>query len=372
MVADHQQTETIQLSARLKFNRKDVDDLIVFAAEAMRIPLAVISLPGYDKRYLSKSFRDDLLLKDIDSRFCRHVEQKRELVIAPDLLRDERFASKPFLKINLPVRFCAGVPLINSDDTVMGSVAFFDIKPRHLSHKQKKMLGMLAGQMMRLVEADSKMQLMRRREAELARLKENIVGCERKLKAFFKSSAFCHMLIGRDLEVIDFNKAAAVFVKDMCDKQLQTGKSVMQFISAYHKSDFMVCLTKAFSGRKIHKEILIKFSNKSPAWWIIFLEPLKDDDGKVIGVVYNATDINDQKQRIAEITAKNEQLANIAYVQSHEYRKPVASILGLMEVLRMGKQPLCEELQMMDEAVRELDQQIRKVIVLTQTLSSPE
>jgi signal transduction histidine kinase len=156
----------------------------------------------------------------------------------------------------------------------------------------------------------------------------------------------------------------------MHNKNVQAGRCVLEYISPQYKKEFMICLTRAFAGKRINKEILVKFENNTTAWWNIFLEPIKDDKGKVISVVYNATDINDQKQRIAEIVEKNAMLANIAHVQSHDYRKPVASILGLMEVIRMQNQPLTEELQMMNEAVNELDQKIRSVINFTQILSS--
>lgn len=366
--ADTMQLEQLQIPARLKYNRKGLDDLIAIAADMLEMPLAIVLLPGYDKRYLSKTLKR--IPDGTETSFCRSVEHSGTAVIIPDLQNDENFKGKFFSHSMPSVRFCAGIPLISQAGTVWGSIGFFDIKPRLLSGRQKKALNILAAQITRLIESDMMLQLIKRQETEIARLRASVVTCERKLKAFFKSSAFCHMLIGKDLEVLDFNKAAAIFVKQMCDEPLQTGKRVLEYISAQHKGEFMICLTKAFSGRRIHKEILVKFEKKEPAWWSIYLEPVKDDEGKVIGVVFNATDINDQKEHIAEITAKNELLSHIAYIQSHEYRRPVASILGLMEVLRMQKQPLSEELQMMDVAVKELDQQIRSVINFTQILSA--
>jgi len=156
----------------------------------------------------------------------------------------------------------------------------------------------------------------------------------------------------------------------MFDKHTQPGQCVLDYIHPTYRQEFLTCLSRAFSGKKSNKEVLIRSENKEAAWWNIFLEPVKDEEGRVISVVYNATNINDQKQRIAEITTQNEILSNIAYIQSHDYRKPVASILGLMEVLRHGDEPLSEELQMMDEAVKDLDDKIRSVVNFTQTLSA--
>jgi signal transduction histidine kinase len=166
------------------------------------------------------------------------------------------------------------------------------------------------------------------------------------------------------MEVMDFNKATAVFIKEMYNKQVQTGKCVLDYINPEYRNEFMTCINRAFLGKRSRKEVLLKYEGKSPIWWNIFLEPVRDENGKVINVVYNATNINDQKQRIAEITAQNEMLTNIAYIQSHEYRRPVASILGLMELIKIDShnEPLSEYLAMMERAVNELDEKIKNVV----------
>lgn len=57
-------------------------------------------------------------------------------------------------------------------------------------------------------------------------------------------------------------------------------------------------------------------------------------DGTIIGVSYNATDITDRIKQERLIFAQNESLRKIAFMQSHELRRPVSSILGLMNLRR--------------------------------------
>jgi tetratricopeptide (TPR) repeat protein len=64
----------------------------------------------------------------------------------------------------------------------------------------------------------------------------------------------------------------------------------------------------------------------------------------------------------------NEALLKIAHIQSHEVRKPLASILGLMNVFReqnyeVGK----EELLMVETSTQELDEKIRDIISATES-----
>jgi len=369
---DHNKLEIAEVYEQVNFSKskKELNELMILTADVLKMPVSVITLVQYEKQFIRDSIETDLKRDSREISFCRHLTAQDEMKIIPDTRFDKYLDSNFVAPGNPSIRFYAGIPLVTGSGIFLGSLCLFDRKPRYLGAKQKKMLATMARQMVHLIEAEINLKIIRQQDLELSKRKEEIIVSERKLRAFFKSSAFCHMLIGKDLEVIDFNKAMATFIKDMHGKNVQIGKCVVDYITPQYKSEFMVCLTRAFRGKKINKEILVNFENKGPGWWNIFLEPLKDDHGKVIGVVYNANDISDQKQRIAEITAQNEVLKNIAHIQSHEYRRPVASILGLMEVMRIENQPFTEELQMMDEAVKELDEKIRSVINFTQILSS--
>lgn len=48
----------------------------------------------------------------------------------------------------------------------------------------------------------------------LSQLYQGAKKSEDKIKSFFESSAWCHVLIGKDLTVIAFNKALREFVMD--------------------------------------------------------------------------------------------------------------------------------------------------------------
>lgn len=369
---DQTRLETVTPVEPLSFNKKELNDLVAFTAETLKVPIVILSLNGYEKQFTRGKIEAGIAPGSREISFCRHVADQNDQVFISDARFDEYLESNFMASGTHDFNFYAGEPLITSKGVHLGSVCVFDQKPRFFPGRLQKTLTTLSRQIAHLIELDMSLRLIHQQEAELNKQKEKISMSERKLRAFFKSSAFCHMLIGKDLDVLDFNKAMALFIKETHGKNVQIGNSVLEYTSPLYKNEFMICLTRAFAGKRINKEVLIKFEDKEPAWWNVFLEPVKDDYGRVISVVYNATNINEQKQRIAEITAQNKLLMDIAHVQSHEYRRPVASILGLMEVIRIQNLPLTEELQMMDEAVRELDQKIRSVISFTQILSRPD
>lgn len=71
-----------------------------------------------------------------------------------------------------------------------------------------------------------------------------------------------------------------------------------------------------------------------------------------------------QKQ-MACIEKQNQALARIAFVQSHEFRSPVASILGLMNIIKDDYSNANEYLELMEEAVKNLDEKIHLVVAST-------
>ncbi len=69
------------------------------------------------------------------------------------------------------------------------------------------------------------------------------------------------------------------------------------------------------------------------------------------------------KRQVEEIEAKNEALRKIAYMQSHEIRQPLTSVIGLVNLIRDGHHAVDEEwLSMIFEATRTLDDRIKAII----------
>jgi len=79
------------------------------------------------------------------------------------------------------------------------------------------------------------------------------------------------------------------------------------------------------------------------------------------------TNIHTRKMQELEIEAKNQALIKIAWSHSHEMRRPVASILGLIQ-LRQAQPPMItddEFLFHLSNMVNELDQFISKNVERT-------
>ncbi|MEO6149762.1 MAG: hypothetical protein ABIN95_10270, partial [Mucilaginibacter sp.] len=86
----------------------------------------------------------------------------------------------------------------------------------------------------------------------------------------------------------------------------------------------------------------------------------------IIGAAITSTDITERKMHQEQIKSQNEALTRIAIIQSHELRRPVASLLGIMELIKMDQADNVrneqEYLDIMQATINELDEKIRLIV----------
>lgn len=89
----------------------------------------------------------------------------------------------------------------------------------------------------------------------------------------------------------------------------------------------------------------------------------KSESGRIISLIGTNRDVTEDVLVQEKIKMQNKVLRDIAFIQSHEVRKPLANILGILEILQQN--PEIKELEIFDhlsESARELDQQIRDIV----------
>jgi len=290
--------------------------------------------------------------------FCSHMIEQFEVMVVPDLLEDTRFVDNPFVSGDPNIRFYAGSPLTSHDGYNLGSLCVLDQQPKELNPTQQLMLKSLSKQAIQLLEFDTSIQVLKEQYAEAKR-------AEIELRSFFESSIDCHMLLGKNFEVLAFNKAWQTFVNVTYNKSLQRGEPMTTYLHPENIKLFYQDYIKALKGTATFVQRKIKHG-QNDAWRIFKFEPAFDGEGIIIGVSVNSTDITNKVTQEETVAAQNKSLRAIAYIQSHELRRPVASILGLMNLLKTdGHTEKIEELKLMDVAVNELDEKIRSIVDYT-------
>jgi PAS domain S-box-containing protein len=361
---ERERVKAVNRFLELDFSKeKELQEIIGLAAEICGTPTALITFIDHDTQYIKfkQEFAYDTTTRQ--NAFCNFVIEGDDVLIVPDALLDVRFANNPLVLGDPSIRFYAGSSLTTQDGHNLGSLCVIDQTPGQLSHLQQKMLQALAKQVIQLLEFDLSLQILRDQCAEAKRN-------EIELRSFFESSIDCHLLLGKEFEVLAFNRAWENYVKTNYGLALERGKSMSYFLHPDNLGVFYSDYCKALKGTAVFVERLLKHSvARRDVWRIIKFEPAFDADGKIIGVSVNSTDITKKVEDEQTLKAQNKSLREIAFIQSHELRRPVASILGLMDILKMdGHVQVVPELQLLEKAAEELDEKIKLVVNYTQSV----
>ncbi|QJD95675.1 PAS domain-containing protein [Mucilaginibacter robiniae] len=334
---------------------KELQAIVEMAADVCQTPIALITLIDDQTQYIKFKVGTDVAKTSRHNSFCSQAIEQYQTFMVPDALQDKRFENNPLVTNAPHLRFYAGAPLTTHDGYNLGSLCVLDYVPKQLSEQQLLMLQILSKQVINLMELDASLKILKE---QFVKVKNS----EIQLKAFFESSSSCHILIGRDLKTVAFNRAAATAVKHFHHIDLAIGMLAINFIHKDNLYNFIYSYQQAIQGISVQAEQHLRYQEED-RWWHITYDPACNADGEIIGISYNATDITQRVEQEQKVTKQNASLEQIAYIQSHELRRPVASIMGLMNLFKMEDYTTTkEELQMMEKAVEELDEKIKLIV----------
>jgi len=341
----------------LKISRgNELTEIARYAAEICHAKMAFITLMAADAEHILFGIGSEVKKISRKDSFCYYALQATDVFVVPDASLDSRFAGNPFCEPNgMNIKFYAGASLISNDGHKLGTLCVVGPEPKELSEIQQKMLAVLSRQVIHILDFDVSLGLLNEQYLEAKKT-------EIKLSSFFESSVSCHLLIGKNLEVLAFNKTLAVIMKETHGMEMYIGNSVIDYIDDVFFPEFFTNFKQALKGKHIQSESPMIRAGKK-IWWNYNYVPALDADGEIIGVSYNAINISDLKLKEQQSNAKDESLKAIAFIQAHEIRRPVSSIMGLMDLFKAEDYTATkEELKMMELAVLELDDKIRAIV----------
>jgi PAS domain S-box-containing protein len=204
---------------------------------------------------------------------------------------------------------------------------------------------------------------------EQKKIQEKIYNDGQNLRAIINNTRDLIWSVDKHSKIIAGNQA-------FWDRVLQlTGKKEANVTNADFEQERMKLLLdnydRAFKGKAFsvvrQRELdgRLRFEELS-------FNPIYDQQQKVIGVNCFLRDITEPQQYLEKIERQNQRLLEIAWIQSHRVRAPVASILGLTQLFNLDDSHNAEIIPMLKHAAEELDEVIRDINVLTDDLIEPE
>lgn len=152
------------------------------------------------------------------------------------------------------------------------------------------------------------------------------------------------------------------------------GQNAFDFVHEEDKEG----LLESFSLLPTQKRINIspfRFKDAGNNWrWIETIVTNMMDDPAVEGIVTNSRDVTERRNYTEAIEEQNKKLREIAWMQSHMVRAPLARILGIIEVLNTQTKEevnTTELLNSLQSSATELDDILRRIVKKTENVPKP-
>jgi len=140
----HQLNGPAQDEPLLSFGEPGFEFITRLAALTCGVPLALVSLFEENNAWThAKTFPESSEILGY-SAFCDYAVKEHMLFEVPDTQHDERFKQNPLATGRRPVKFYAGLPLINNEGNTLGILSVLGYEPGQLSEVQQESLQLLA------------------------------------------------------------------------------------------------------------------------------------------------------------------------------------------------------------------------------------
>ena len=191
-----------------------------------------------------------------------------------------------------------------------------------------------------------------------------IMETKNQLEAIINSSSDNILFVDTNNKVIFFNKAASNHFLKLNNELLKHGENILHYIPKEKHETFKQSLVKMQGKKTFELEEEIIYPDGDKVWFYRKYYPIYNQKSEYIGYVLNSVNINRRKLFELKLSNQNEQLREIARMQSHELRRPLANILGLIYLLTEEHVDFAERtifLSKLKYSAEELDDVIKKI-----------
>ena len=129
------------------------DNIAHLAARLTGTPISLVALVDAERERFKAEYGLHAPETSREHAFCTHgILDPGELLVIGDMRLDPRFADSPPVQDEPGIRFYAGMPLVNSGGTVLGTLCVIDHVPHELTDDQRQGLRRLAEMLMTTLE----------------------------------------------------------------------------------------------------------------------------------------------------------------------------------------------------------------------------
>jgi PAS domain S-box-containing protein len=228
---------------------------------------------------------------------------------------------------------------------------------------------MLSGMSVDISKQVRSEQILNEKIAELEHVKQKLALEEYNLRALINNTPDMIWSIDRQKRIITANNLFVKMTKLAYGIDVHTGYDMSDIAIPQEQYErWEGYYAKVFAGENF---TTIEETNEMGAkkYFKIRFNPIFDEELQVIGVSCFSADVTDQRTKLIKMQLQNERLKEIAQLQSHQVRGPLASMMGLAKLFNaedLADPVNAEVLEKFQGAMDELDNIIRHIDSKTQ------
>jgi len=200
---------------------------------------------------------------------------------------------------------------------------------------------------------------------EQKKIQEKIYNDGQSLRAIINNTRDLIWSVDRQSNIITGNQAFWDRVKELTGKdedEVTNADFVQERVAFFFES-----YERAFKG-EVFSVVRQREINGKQVYEELSFNPIRALREEIIGVNCFLRDITESQEHLHKIEDQNKRLRDIAWVQSHRVRAPLASILGLVQLCDPNDSPNAEIIPMLKKSAEDLDQVIMEITALTDNL----
>lgn len=173
----------------------------------------------------------------------------------------------------------------------------------------------------------------RKQQLQLKKENSNLIKTQDLLQAIQDSSSLAIIVVDHQLKIISLNKKAIRNFRFVQNLKIKTGRPILDYIPDHIKTDFAERLQLVMQGKSNTAEYCIVNNKDKTRWYEIEFHPMKEEGQQINGAAFSVKDITRNKEYEIDLEQQNERLKKIAFLQAHELRGPITSMLGLINLI---------------------------------------
>ncbi len=332
-----------------------VRDVITAATDVCSTKFATLAFLDGKHQYNIYSHGFELNRIPIQDSIIYRLKQGSDLVIVEDLALTQQFCNLSLGNVCPQIQFYAGIPLQNKRKEVLGYLCIYHDKPTKITDVQRLLLRTLASQIVLLIEDKDAIPSV---DGKYNHWDDHLI----RRESLFNRTKMVTLLLGKNFSVLKCHPYLSKLISENLHREIQIGDDIRDYLGDSTMPEFINNYNRALAGQSISVQ------TKSGICWggvnsYCHFSPAYNVEGDLVGVSYHAMPIfpENMEENISE--QSDQQLQWLNDLQSHRFRGPLSSILGITQIWKeLGSTPRNEEIDMIIQAANKLDREIQSVL----------